>query len=104
MPYPERKSQVMSSVRSEIALANAQELINVSYNLVVISLEYTGPNSICLTENEREMLRQMCHQAFDGIVKFRGGEFVDIMDQSKFLTFSLEDVSVKMSRPLHGSL
>lgn len=52
------------------------------------------------------MLRQMCYQAFDGIVRFRGGGFVDNYESDEVddIVPSLEDVSVKMSRPLHGSL
>lgn len=54
----------MDQVRSELALANAQELINVSIvgrkGLVLAQVELT----CCILENQRKVLLEVCPQAW----------------------------------------
>jgi len=58
-----RKEAMMKSVRSELALANAQELINVR-NAILVRLTRTYSRLLLLRqENKREMLSQMHCQA-----------------------------------------
>jgi len=62
---------MMSSVRSEIALANAQELLQVC-NAQSVSCRTIF--IVFLTENKRKMLPQVRHKTFDIIVELRTGK------------------------------
>lgn len=67
-----RKEALMQSVRGEMALANAQELLNVRKPFLPFPF-------IILTstlEKQRKMLRQVCHEAFNISVRFRRGTAV----------------------------
>ena len=65
-----RKKAVMDSVRSEIALANAQELMNVrGVRSRALSRWLTTP----LAESEREMLPEMHYKARNVAVEVGGG-------------------------------
>ncbi len=65
----------MASVRNELALANAQELINVRE---FCTTRPCSPFAVCLfltlvPENKRQMLREMRDQAVDVSIQLRRG-------------------------------
>lgn len=59
---PERKQQIMQSVRSEIALSNAQELITVRTHPFG---GRTDSDSVAYLDDQRQMLRKMYLETFD---------------------------------------
>jgi hypothetical protein len=68
-----RKEAVMSSVRNELALANVQELINVRGIYTSPFLIRPPFLTIGLSENKRQVLREMRDQAVDVSIWLRRG-------------------------------
>lgn len=64
-----RKEAVKASIREEVALANAQELMNV--NLLSLCIYDSFLNSYA--ESEREVFPEMCHKAWILTLRFRRG-------------------------------
>lgn len=90
-----QKDQLMTEVKQQIAVANAQELVTVSfkcYRKVFIILFWQKsywPHFNCCPENYRKMLSEMCNKARHKLRRFRTkmycnvyGSFYGLMESS----------------------
>ena len=81
---PGQKSDLMDKVKTQVFVANFQDLLQVSYTWFVVFELKIDLVSCILTENHREMLCEMCSQT------------------RIILGFVREEVSGSLYGPLHG--
>ena len=70
-----RKDAVMQNIRQELALANAQELMNVwAFNTHSVQQSIDWPKKCPPLESYREVLLEMCNETWEFIGELRTGE------------------------------
>lgn len=94
-----RKEAMMNAVRQEMALQNAQELMNVRSALTY--MEHTVQLEIYL-ESQRKLLCQVRYKAWRFSVKHGAGKGLLLMPTFMVILLFVLDLSVKVPRPILG--
>lgn len=101
-----QKDELMSSVKQQIALANAQELLTVGFIIWLKHCRVNNRGSVCFVENDGKVLQEVRRQARTRAGQFRTGKCRFSFDPNEFssLPFPITEMHCHVYGPVHGFL